>query len=538
MKRFLTSILVPAISNIVVVLAFLFPPAGSRLAASAPPIPEKVQQDSQARVDQAVLEDTADGKTAEFFVILKSQADARQIAAQATTWDEQGSRIYEALRRTAEGSQTAVIAQLKALGARYDRFYIINALLVKGDRVVVEAMLQRPDVLAVENNRPFRVPLETVQAFDPVSPAAVEWNLGWVKAPQVWDLGYTGQGMVLANADTGVQWEHPALQAHYRGWDGQTADHNYNWWDAVHEDIDGNGDNLRCGFSSPVPCDDDGHGTHTMGIAVGDDGSENKIGIAPGAKWISCRNMDDGWGKPSTYIECMQFFLAPWDLNQQSPDPSLRPHAVGNSFSCPPEEGCSPHSLQAAMENLRSAGVFMAVSAGNNGPDCSTVSDPPALEDAAITVGATGEQSNSIATLSSRGPVSVDGSYRRKPDLVAPGIRVRSSYPGGYATLSGTSMASPHVSGAVALLWSAYPDLRRDVEQTELVLERSAEHLTSGQGCGGDSDVQTPNNVYGYGLLDVLAAYHYVENPPVSLFYYFPNILVGQAVSLSKQRTN
>ncbi|MEJ2707415.1 MAG: S8 family serine peptidase [Anaerolineales bacterium] len=533
MKRFLTRSLVPAVLNIALVFAVLLPQAGGHQAAPSPRLPKMVQRDPQARVDQAVLEDTADGKTAEFLVILKPQADARQIAAQATTWDEKGGRIFEALRRTAEVSQSAVITQLKALGARYDHFYIINALLVKGDRAVVEAMLQRPDVLAVENNRPFRVPLEAAQAFAPVSPAAVEWNLGWVKAPQVWDLGYTGQGMVLANADTGVKWDHPALQAHYRGWDGQTADHNYNWWDAVHEDIDGSEDNLRCGFNSAVPCDDNGHGTHTMGIAVGDDGGENKIGMAPGAKWISCRNMDDGWGKPSTYIECMQFFLAPWDLNQQNPDPSLRPHAVGNSFSCPPEEGCSPHSLQAAIENLRSAGVFMAVSAGNRGPDCSTVSEPPALEDAAITVGATGEQSNSIATLSSRGPVSVDGSYRRKPDLVAPGIRVRSSYPGGYASLSGTSMASPHVSGAVALLWSAFPDLRRDVEQTEMVLKRSALHLTSDQGCGGDSGIQTPNNVYGYGLLDVLAAYHSVENPPVSLFYYFPSILVGQAVSLS-----
>jgi len=538
MKRFLTYSLVPVILNTTIMLAFLLPQAGGSLAAAPPQILAPGPQHSQVLVDRAVLEDTADGKTAEFLVILKPQVDTSQIAPQARTWDEKGDRVYEALRRTADISQPALLAQLQVVGASYYRFYIVNALLVQGDRAALEAMLRRPDVLAIENNRPFRVPVETGQALTPLSPAAVEWNLDWVKAPQVWDLGFTGQEMVLANADTGVKWDHPALQAHYRGWDGQAADHNYNWWDAVHADIDGSEDNLRCGFNSAMPCDDNGHGTHTMGIAVGDDGGENKIGMAPGAKWISCRNMDDGWGKPSTYIECMQFFLAPWDLNQQNPDPSLRPHAVGNSFSCPPEEGCSPHSLQTAIENLRSAGVFMAVSAGNRGPDCSTVSDPPALEDAAITVGATGEQTNSIASLSSRGPVSVDSSYRRKPDLVAPGIRVRSSYPGGYASLSGTSMASPHVSGAVALLWSAFPDLRRDVEQTEMALKRSALHLTSDQGCGGDSHIQTPNNVYGYGLLDVLAAYHYVENPPLSLSYYFPSVLVGQAVSLSVGHTH
>jgi serine protease AprX len=533
MKRFFTHFPFPAILNVLLVFAVWFPQAGGQLSPPVSQPPGTRPQKSGALIDQAVLEDTAHGNTAEFLVILKSQVDTKQIAAGTSTWDEKGARVYQALRQTAAINQPALIAQLQTLGAEIHSYYIINALLVRGDRTVVEAVSQSADVLTVENNRPFKVPLESEKALAPLSPSTVEWNLNWVKAPQVWDLGFTGQGMVLANADTGVKWDHPALQAHYRGWDGGTADHNYNWWDAVHEDIDGNGGNLRCGFSSPVPCDDNGHGTHTMGIAVGDDGGENKIGMAPGAKWISCRNMDDGWGKPSTYIECMQFFLAPWDLNRQNPDPSLRPHAVGNSFSCPPEEGCSPHSLQAAIQNLRSAGVFMAVSAGNRGPYCGTVSDPPALEDAAITVGATGEQTNAIANLSSRGPVSVDGSYRRKPDLVAPGVRVRSSVPGGYASFSGTSMASPHVSGAVALLWSAFPDLRRDVDQTEIILKRSALHLTSAQGCGGDSDIQTPNNVYGYGLLDVLAAYHYFENPPVSLYYYFPNILVGQAVSLS-----
>ena len=131
----------------------------------------------------------------------------------------------------------------------------------------------------------------------PAAPQGVEWNVQKIGAPAVWALGFTGQGLVYANADSGVTWDVPALQSHYRGWDGTAANHNYNWWDAVHSDVSGNG-STPCGFDSKVPCDDDTftsitHGTHTMGTAVGDDGAGNQIGVAPGAKWIGCRNQDE-----------------------------------------------------------------------------------------------------------------------------------------------------------------------------------------------------------------------------------------------------
>jgi subtilisin family serine protease len=464
-----------------------------------------------ATVDPAVLEDTADGKIGHFLVILRPQADTAAAAARATDRESQGRLVFESLRQAAEASQPAIIRQLAALGARYRPYYIVNLIAVEGNRTVVDAMAARPDVAFIEPDRSFRVPLEPV-APAPAAPAAIEWNLTWVHAPDLWALGYTGQGIVYANADTGVQWDHSALKEHYRGWTLRGVVHDYNWWDAIHSDIGGGGN--ACGFNLPAPCDDYGHGTHTMGTGVGDDGTGNQIGMAPGAQWIACRNMDGGVGRPSTYIECMEFFLAPWDLNHANPDPGKRPDAVGNSYGCPPEEQCSPHSLQAAMENLRAAGVFMAVSAGNSGSSCSSITDPPGLEDAAITVGATSYQSNVIAGYSSRGPVTVDGSNRRKPDLVAPGSSVRSSTPGNsYGTSSGTSMAAPHVAGAVALLWSAVPWLRGNVDDTEAVLEQSALHLTTTQGCGGDPINAVPNNVYGYGQINALAAYNYVVPP-------------------------
>ena len=500
-------------------------------AGSPGPSPEPAQArllSPATKVDERVLEDTAGGRTGHFLVVLARQAEARSAADRSPDLEARGRAVFDALRRQSEVAQPAVRSQLDALGARYRSYWIVNAIAVEGDRAVVDAMAARPDVAAIESDRLFRVDLEGPGSqpaeSTPAAPSDIEWNVSWVNAPAVWALGYTGQGRTYANADTGIDWDHPALKPQYRGWDGIAVDHNYNWWDAIHLDISGNGTN-PCGFNSPEPCDDAGHGTHTTGTGIGDDGTGNQIGVAPGARWIGCRNMDEGVGRPSTYIECMQFFLAPTDLNGNNPDPARRPHAVGNSYTCPAAEQCSAHSLQTAMESLRAAGVFMAASAGNSGPSCSTIGSPPALEDSAITVGATGTQTDTIAAYSSRGPVTVDGSDRRKPDLVAPGSGVRSSYPAsGYATLSGTSMASPHVAGAVALLWSAFPYLDRNVDYTEFILQETAVHLMTAQGCGGDSATQMPNNVYGHGRIDVLAAYNYAAAPPVGGIAELPDV--------------
>ncbi len=110
-----------------------------------------------------------------------------------------------------------------------------------------------------------------------------------------------------------------------------------------------------------------------------------------------------------------------------------------------------------------------------------------------------------------------------KPNLVAPGVSINSSlYTGGYGTKSGTSMAAPHVAGAVSLLWGAFPSLRRDITATETLLSETALPITTTQGCGGDSSSQVPNNVYGWGLLNVKAAYdvYWLVQPK----YIFPLI--------------
>jgi len=475
-----------------------------------------------ATIDPRVLVDTVDGKVGRFLVVLKSQTQTRALVASVTERAARGVLVFDALKRNADATQANVRAQLESLGVKHRAYYIVNAFAAEGDRAVVDALAARADVLSIESDRAFRVNLEQPSTRAPGAPSAIEWNISKINAPSLWNLGFTGQGIVLGNADTGIQWDHPALKPNYRGWDGALADHNYSWWDAIHSDLSGNGSN-PCGFDLAAPCDDYGHGTHTLGTGIGDDGAGNQVGVAPGAKWIACRNMEQGWGSPSTYLECFQFFLAPTDLSGNNPDPSKKPDVVGNSYVCPPSEGCSANSLLAAMDNLRAAGIFMAVSAGNSGASCSSITDPPAIYDSAITVGAT-DAGDFVAGFSSRGPVTVDGSNRRKPDLVAPGVSVRSSYPtNSYATLSGTSMASPHVAGAVVLLWSAFPALRGNVDATETLLMQTAVRLTTSQTCGGDVALQYPNNVYGFGRIDVLAAYN-AQLPPVGFEYYFPMI--------------
>ncbi len=473
-----------------------------------------------AKVAKQVWEDTAGGGTAHFLVVLDPQADARRAAAGAADRQSQGRAVVSALLAAAAVGQPAVTKYLDARGASYRPYWVANVLAVSGQRQLVEALASRTDVLAIESDRPFRVALEQPTAAAREQAAGVEWNVSRVNADLLWAKGYRGQGMVYANADTGVQWDHPALRSHYRGWNGAAADHNYSWWDAVHSDISGDGGN-PCGFSTPSPCDDSGHGTHTMGTAVGDDGAGTQIGVAPGAKWIACRNMDQGIGRPSTYLECLQFFLAPTDLKGVNPNPDLRPHAIGNSYTCPlgdppVGEGCLADSLLTAVDNLRAAGVLVAAAAGNQGSACLTVSSPPGIYGSLLSVGAT-DAGDAIAGFSSRGPVTVDGSGRRKPDLVAPGVEVRSSLPqAGYGTMSGTSMAAPHVGAGALLLWSAFPELSRDVALTELVLKASALPLPSDQQCGGDAPGQVPNNVSGHGRLDLLAAYDFYRNWPAS----------------------
>jgi subtilisin family serine protease len=238
-------------------------------------------------------------------------------------------------------------------------------------------------------------------------------------------------------------------------------------------------------------------------------------GVAPGSQWIGCRNMRGGVGTPESYTTCFEFFLAPYPqggdpFSEGRPD--LAPHIINNSWGCPPSEGCNKDSLRQVVETVRAAGLMVVASAGNNGSSCSSVVDPIAIYDATFSVGAHDVNGN-LGSFSSRGPVTVDGSRRLKPDLTAPGVQVLSTTRfGGTNSLSGTSMASPHVAGAVALLWSAAPWLVGEIDLTEQILLKSAVPVYS-DSCSTAGQPTSPNPAFGYGKLDVAAAVEMAMQP-------------------------
>ena len=455
-----------------------------------------------------------------FIIILEEQADLSG-AQTISSREARLQHVYDTLVETAERTQRPLQAELDELGVPYRSYYIINMIRVDGHHWLMDRFEGRPGVAQVILNPnvreyPNRIPFPYGGDTEPVG--EVQANLKAIHADEAWALGVTGEGIVVAGQDTGYDWSHPALKPHYRGWDGQSTDHDYNWHDAWDD--------------TAVPFDDDSHGTHTMGIVVGDDGRDNRTGVAPGARWIGCRNMRRGFGNPGAYAECIEFFLAPYPHGGNpftEGDVRLSPHVVNNSWGCPDFEGCFPDTLESAVEALRAAGIVMVVSAGNDGPACGTATTSPANYDAAFSVGATND-GGAIVGFSSRGPV---GSLV-KPDVSAPGGWVRSSIPGsGYGYAGGTSMAGPHVAGLVALLWSANSTLIGDIGATEEIICQTAvpkpvenlctiedevpegplSSLTSDSVCACGDVIGVPNNVYGCGFIDAGAAVREVLRP-------------------------
>ena len=490
-----------------------------------------------AKVAPALLADAASGET-EFFVELGTQADVSG-AYKLRTKEAKGRFVYERLTATARATQAPLRARLTELGLPHRPYWIVNAIWVRGDLRAVAAMASRPDVMRVFANvggrlvRPVRA-ASTGQdsARRRTRPDTLEPDLTLVRAHEVWAMGYKGQGAVVASADTGVRWDHDALKAKYRGWDGTTASHDYNWHDGIGS---GNG---ACPVPAAAPCDDNNHGSHTTGTMVGSDaGDVNQIGMAPDAKWIACRNMDAGNGTPSTYLNCMQWLLAPTKIDGSNPDSTKAPDVVNNSWSCTAAEGCSvpQPTLRTTLANSRAAGIVYVVSAGNSGPNCGTVNNPLGIYKDAFSVGATDGSTNPdlAANFSSRGPAIDEALTNPKPDISAPGVGVRSSLrttTSAYGSLSGTSMAAPHVAGLVALIISAKPALAGNVGAIEDIIEQSAvDRVPPVPLCGTDGATSVPNNTYGYGRIDAKAA--------VDLALATPTVAVVSSLVATRTRT-
>ena len=489
------------------------------VAAAAALIAAPALAASPSKVNPDLAQAARTTSRVEALIVLADQATPTIAPLSADADYKQRRRaLVQALRTRAERQQQSLRIWLESRGIAYRAFWIANMVQATLSADDIDALASLSEVARLETNPLIAAKLpqpERASAAQARADAttAVEWGVAKIRAPEVWANGITGQGVVIGGEDTGYRWEHPALQPHYRGWSGTSADHNHNWHDAIHVA------NSQCPADSPAPCDDSGHGTHTAGTFAGGDGGTNQIGVAPGAKWIGCRNMNAGDGTPATYIECMQWMMAPSDLAGNNPDPDLAPDIISNSWTCPASEGCTVgNELAQAVGHLTEAGILFVAAAGNSGPQCATIQDPPATYATAFTVGAT-DINDRLASYSSRGPLTATRErtrvYEGKVDISAPGSNVRSAYSAtGYSSLSGTSMATPHVAGAAALLMSAAPWLKGQPDKVMQLLRQTAQRTgitnTSSQAnqiCVRWTAADWPNPMIGWGRLDAYAAY-------------------------------
>jgi len=440
-------------------------------------------------------------------------------------WSARGRYVLDTLRQTAARTQAGLLADLEKAGVPYESRYIVNAVVVQGGRALVETLAARPEVAFIGPVMAYPAPAPVEAAPAPDSAEAIEWNIQKIKADQVWaDFGVTGAGMVVSNIDTGVQYTHSALVQQYRGnLGGGSYDHNYNWWDPYNQ-------------NPTEPTDASGHGSHTMGTMCGSDDpahpltATNAIGVAPGAQWMACDGFDNntGYGYDPELLECAEFILAPWDLSGANPDPDMRPDVVNNSWG----GGQGQWWYGQVIYAWRAAGIFPSFSNGNRGPSCGTAGSPGDQPNV-MSSGAT-DSGDNIAGFSSRGPALITGIT--KPNVSAPGVSVRSSVPNNaYASYSGTSMAAPHTAAEAALIWSAVPALRGNVQQTYWLIEHSAFRIDSDQ-C--DPAGTYPNNVFGWGRIDAYAAVEMAMNanwdiPWLAIDPTVATVAPGEAVSLT-----
>jgi subtilisin family serine protease len=473
---------------LVAVFVLVIGQVGATLAASPPTA-------KSAPIDKGLLKTLESGPT-RFIVEFGARPDLRG----AAKIKEHGKRVgfvVDRLHATAKASQAEALAIAKATkNANPQSYWLANRLLVTGDDKLAAKLARVKGVASIQPTKiyPLVKPVKTSAAIlaaagDP------EWGVEKIGADQVWAEGITGSGIVVGSIDTGVDFSHPALVGNYRGnnHDG-TFTHDYNWWDPSN--------------SCPgEPCDNVGHGTHTMGTIAGGDGPgpfTPDTGVAPGAEWMTAKGCEDFGCTSESLLSSGQFILAPTDLAGNNPDPSLAPDVVSNSWG---SDDPNDTFYLATVQAWRAAGIIPVFAAGNAGPFCGSAGTPGNFNEV-ISLGAT-DDNDQIADFSSRGP-SPTGKV--SPNVSAPGVDVVSSVPGGgYEAFSGTSMATPHAAGTVALMLSAKSALLGDFDGVLNALDSTAIDRPD-DSCGTpDPSDNDPNFVYGEGRIDAKAAVDLVK---------------------------
>lgn len=416
---------------------------------------------------QTALKNQAPGQTTPVSVILADQLDPKTIKGKDQA--EIKKNLVAALQKKADATQSNLrklvqTRQTQGLVQTFTPLWIQNAISLNADSAVINELARLPEVASITLDETFPAPPKLASSQLTPAPDAAENNLTKINAPSVWSQGFTGQNVVIASLDTGVDYTHPDLSAQY-------LNNANSWYDPYGE--------------NPLPADISGHGTQTMGVLVGRNISGTSIGVAPDARWIAAKIFNNAGNAVTSKVH----LAFQWVLTNPN-----NPRLVNNSWASN-TGGCSL-TFQVDLQNLVAAGIVPVFAAGNYGPGANT-SASPANNPEALAVGET-NNNDVIDSSSSQGPTTCGTSPTSRiwPNLVAPGVNIKTSdsFLHGYTTASGTSLSAPHVTGALALLLSANPAL--NVSQLKTALTTTALDL----GPAGT------DNIYGSGRLDVLAA--------------------------------
>jgi len=444
------------------------------LGAGLPAQANVIDPDLQTLLDTLGRDDEVN-----VLVTLTDQVDIEKIKDKAKS--ALRTALITELKDKKDKTQQAIKDFLKGKALKITSFWIFNGLAVTTTKEVIIELAKQP---GIENIRLDDILVKS--DFSSAGAAAPEgapaWNLNTIRAPELWALGYTGAGIVVAGMDTGVDAGHADLSGRWRG--GSNS-----WYDP-------NGEHA-------TPYDYDGHGTRVMGVMVGGDATGTAIGVAPGAQWIAVKIFNDvGVAEYSDIHLGFQWLLDPDD----NPATNDAPDVVNNSWGFRELVNQCFTEFQPDIQALKTAEIAVVFSAGNEGPYPATTISPANYPES-FAVGAV-DEALAIASSSSRGPSACDDSIY--PEAVAPGVNIKTSdlsfggvFPNSYAYVSGTSFAAPHLAGAMALLLNA--NFQATVLELDLALTQSAVDL----GLNG------PDYDYGNGLVDVVEAYLLLgENPP------------------------
>lgn len=477
---------------ILAVLLFALLAFSDNLAYGQQPAPEQVtppilaQANGTAKIApevQKAMQSLRPGEMLTVIVTLADQADLKRLAGPIGLNRAARQRgVIETLRAKAASSQKVLKAlltlrQAERRAGEVTYFWIFNGLAVTATPAVIQELAARPEVLKITPNETIQAP-PLLSEKDELGSLSVQPNLALINVSALWDLGYRGQGIVVANLDTGVDGSHPDLAPKWRGGTNSWFD-PYNQHPTTPTDL--------AGSSS-------GHGTRTMGIMVGGEHNGTGFGIAPESQWIAAKVFkDDGSGTTAGFHAAFQWLLNP-DGNAATPD---APDVVNNSWTYGNPNSCNLE-FQPDLQALRAAGILPIFAAGNAGFGSTTnpapTSQSPGNLPEALAVGGI-NNSSAIYSSSNRGPSACDGTIF--PEVVAPGVSVHTTDRFGlYTNATGTSFAAPHAAAALALLLDAYPAM--SVAEQETILLNSAVELGPPAG---------PDNSFGRGRIDLLAGY-------------------------------